>query len=168
MCKGFNVSEGGRGQKTILSHEIIISAINIVFHALFVITIFTTARRGGWFCKVLSSILQRICLRHREVKCPVQSLIVSGVGMGFHAGLWWKAYIYFFVNHTAFTSPLGRYSTLGIRVQEGNMVDPLPSYTEKCHVLLLRVPSTAIFLQRGTVPHSPHIHLWLGYPQSYA
>lgn len=35
MGIGFNVSEGGRGQKTILSHEIIInSTINLVFHAL--------------------------------------------------------------------------------------------------------------------------------------
>lgn len=90
--RGFNVSEGRRGQKTILSHEIIISAIDIVFHALFIITIFTTARWGGWFCKVLSSILQMIYLRHREVKCPVQSHIVSRVGMGSHAGLWWNVY----------------------------------------------------------------------------
>lgn len=36
-CRGFNVSERGRGQKTILSHEIVInSIIDIVFQALYI------------------------------------------------------------------------------------------------------------------------------------
>ena len=90
MGVGFNVSEGGRGQKTILSHEIIInSTINVVFHALCTSsTILTTARKGGWHLKVLSSILQVGFLRRGEVKYPVQSRIVSGeVGVGPQAGL---------------------------------------------------------------------------------
>ena len=35
MDVGFNVSKGGRGQKTVLSHETIVSyTISTVFHAL--------------------------------------------------------------------------------------------------------------------------------------
>lgn len=91
-CRGFNVSERGRGQKTILSHEIVInSIIDIVFQALYIVTIFTTARQGGWCCKVLSSILQMSYLRLREVKCFVQTRIVSGgVGVRLQAGLGWS------------------------------------------------------------------------------
>lgn len=130
---------------------------------MYIITILTTARKGGCHLKALSSILQLSFLRRGEVKCPVQSHIVSGeVGVGPQAGLrgsvcsLWEWYCLLIVP--------GRHRGFKKVTWESYHLVAYRSALSYCSVFF----SQQIFYTVVLWPDSLHIHLWLGHPpQSY-